>query len=191
MLKSYRLNANYNFGNDVKNSIYVDSLMWTETESVEKEILQKFLYECLSINCAQKVYFFTTMRLNYPLDWRIKRIGLWKTYALKFGLIIDSSIEHFIENNRHTVISGCCYAQCTIELIELLVKNSFHSWILVSERQYEFEELNEVLKNKGDNKILSYEFIINNFCHRNDKVVIMIDGSGESSFNIFYEKIEK
>lgn len=182
-----RICAKEFYNNCIEDNVYLDQLIWNETEQINGTLLFDQLLYRLNIEGNIKIYFLSAMLLNYPISFKLKHMGFWRTHAIEYGIDSEDSVEQIIDFKNAAMVFGCCHTNLSKGIFEMLINNSCYSLIIISKYQYDLKQLNEMFINMTSSKLdIAFSSIINLYCLKGDRIVTLHDGPGEASLNIFY-----
>lgn len=182
-----RICAKKFYNNCIKDNVYLDQLIWKETERIDDALLFDYLLHRLNIEGNIKIYFLSAMLLSYPISFKLKHWGFWRTNAMEYGIDSGDSVEQIIDFKNAAMIFGCCHTNLSKDIFKMLINNSYYSLLIISKHQYDLKQLNEMFINMTSSKLdIAFSSIINLYCLKGDRIVTLHDGPGEASLNIFY-----
>lgn len=147
-----------------------------------------FLVDFIERNYYEhRVYLFIAKNHYFPLSFKVKHFGLWKNIKKTEKINVTYYEEKSDEIKEHLCIYGLAeipYEQLN-KAIELLCKNSFSSFIVLSkEDSFNKFKYADFLKQKVSGYEILFSNLINTYVQDN-VVITCINGNNGITVNIF------
>lgn len=180
--------SEYFYYGDIIRSVQAESFLSNEDEEVElSDIVLKYLE---GHNRKKKLYCFTTKVSNFPVNFRDKKFGLWKSVMTTEKIRIADFRENMVDLKWYRLYYGIAELprEQLYPALQLCQTDFMKSYLLLSDFSFDafadFDSIVEILNEKFS---LNYAGLINRYYEKAD-IITAIKGCNGDSINIFSSK---
>lgn len=172
---------------NIQNGICLQRFEWshfTQEELIISEEIIHFLYDKLT---NKKIFLFVLETYSYPLDFKIKRFGLWKNTEFYKSSKWKNSTETETRLNQKLLIFGSCQIekeQIDKELILYIMQHQESCLIFTNDFKIDEESFIEIT---DSSYTLNYSNLINEYCSKGGIIVGGQEYYEGPTLEIFYK----